>query len=150
MDQDKFDVDENFLNNFFEWSFRKNQSYWEDESKFLFYLEIMQVQAVPELVTGFNDYPRMIKNSARIQKAILPSLHYLLDSINDIYCECGYDDSESKQQIKASLDKHSDFFSSINIEFFEKLDKEDMYNFLEIIQVLEYHEIDYFLSLIHI
>ena len=147
MNQDKFDVDENFLNNFFEWSFRKNQSYWEDESKFLFYLEIMQVQAVPELVTGFNDYPRMIKNSARIQKAILPSLHYLLDSINDIYCECSYDDSESKQEIKASLDNHSDFFSCINIEFFEKLDKEDMCNFLEIIQVLEYHEIDYFTSL---
>ena len=147
MNQDKFEVDENFLNNFFEWSFRKNQSYWEDESKFLLYLEIMQVQAVPELVIGFNDYPKMIKNSARIQKAILPLLHYLLNSINDIYCECGYDDSESKQEIKASLDNHSDFFSCINIEFFEKLDKEDMCNFLEIIQVLEYHEIDYFTSL---
>ena len=147
MNQDKWDVNDNLLHNLFEWSFRKDRSYWEDESKFLFYLEIMLEQGESALIAGFNIYPRMIKKSAKIQQAILPSLHCLQDNLNFLYCECNYDDSEVKQELKTYFDKHSDFFSSINIEFFESLDNEDMSSFLEIIQVLEHHKMDYYTPL---
>ncbi len=147
MNEDKWDVDIELLGDLFDWSFTKDQSYWEDEAKILFYLEAMHAQGGSELITGFNDYPGMIKKSVKIQQAILQVLFDLLDNAKMLYCECGYDDSGVKIETKEYLDKHSDFFSSINIDFFESLDSEDMSSFLDIIQVLKYHKIDYFTPL---
>tara|TARA_B100000900_G_C20508220_1_gene686823 strand:- start:94 stop:1173 length:1080 start_codon:yes stop_codon:yes gene_type:complete len=147
MNQHKYDVNSTLLNDLFYESLYNDQSDWEDESKILFYLEIMLEHAESELIPGFNDYPSMIKKSAKVQQAILPSLRYIVEDLLGTYCDCSYDESQVKEEMKDLLDKHSDFFSSINIEFFKSLDREDMSDFFVLIQVHEYYELDYYTPL---
>ncbi len=147
MNQHKYDVDSTLLNDLFYGSLYNDQSDWEDESKILFYLEIMFEDALYKLIPGFNDYPSMIKKSAKVQQAILPSLRHMIEDLLSTYCDCSYDESLVKEEIKELLDKHSDFFSSINTEFFKSLSKEDMSDFFELIQVHEYYELDYYTPL---